>query len=393
MSKVSLRYVLDKIANTRKSLAGKVNLGKCLSDSHSKRKPRPCGITVHVAQGCSNSCLYCYIQDMGFSFRRVNEYPLNGLEVSTALIYNDFFVPTIHGTYIAIGSVCEPFLNRRISSKTVDYIYNFAKYLGNPTQFSTKMHISEDIISKMKEYRKILSPLITIVTFKWSSILEPRANPPETRLETIKNLSKNGFKVFLFLRPLIPGVTDVEAEDIMKEVKRNGCVGVVIGGFRVTTSILERLKHAGINIKPIVKRLKGKPSRAQKSIYLADVKRELLEIAREKGLIAVKSACCALTNVLNLNGFRIPCYSQCFRGTMCVGERYCPSRCYSKIPQLDVDEIEEAIYEHFNIKVKVEFNDRDTIRIKLKNSCSEHIVRRLNTLLTTLYRRHVIVRR
>ncbi|MEM3479023.1 MAG: radical SAM protein, partial [Candidatus Bathyarchaeia archaeon] len=49
----------DKLSSDSRRIASE--------DSHSKRMPRPCGMTIHTGVGCSYLCAYCYIYDMGFS--------------------------------------------------------------------------------------------------------------------------------------------------------------------------------------------------------------------------------------------------------------------------------------------------------------------------------------
>lgn len=280
-------------------------VGLCLSsaerslaerDYHAKRPPRPCGLTVHTAIGCVFECRYCYIYDMGFK-PTVEPYPLSGLQLVYALLSNKYFIPGLRGTYLAFGSVTEPF-HPVVKDRTFEYIENVYRYLGNPVQFSTKLYISRVDASKLAEISKgRVSPLVTIVTIEASKQLEPRAPSPEKRLETIKNLREAGLKPFLFLRPIIPGVTDKEYSKIVDMAVEHGAVGVVAGTLRVTRNILERLREAGIDISEIKNRLrtpfdKMKPH-VQYDIETSDIKTKIANYARKKGLIFFPSACMA----------------------------------------------------------------------------------------------------
>ncbi|RLE48920.1 MAG: radical SAM protein, partial [Candidatus Methanomethylicota archaeon] len=194
-------------ANLERKLSS-ASISKAKSDFHAKRKPRPCGLTIHSAIGCPNSCLYCYIQDMGFDFAEAKPYGLTGDELLYALLTNPYFIPSRWGTFLAFGSIADPF-NVAATNKTIEYL-NTISILGNPCQFSTKAHIDEDLALKLSSINTPISPLVTIVTIEKARILEPLAPSIEERLETIRNLKEKKLKPMLFLRPIIPGVTDNE---------------------------------------------------------------------------------------------------------------------------------------------------------------------------------------
>ncbi|ABL78157.1 radical SAM protein [Thermofilum pendens] len=333
---------------------------KALSDHHARRPPRPCGFTVHSAVGCTYSCSYCYLPDMGISFREVHVYGLTGEEVSYALLKNPYFLPTRFGSQIAVGSVGEPFASPEAASKTMEYIASFEKYLGNPVQFSTKAVLDEETAGWLAQRKVPVNPLVTVVTLDKYKELEPGAPPPYERLESMRRMRKKGLRPMLFLRPLIPGVTSEEAEEILEEAKRHGAVGVVIGGLRVTPSILARLEKAGVDTGRIRGMLKGVQLTAGKQVPLplGDLKREVLEIARSKGLVPFLSACCANNfNAYLHDGKRVPCPGLDYiDGKYCTA---CPVGCPSLKTEVDPDEVREIIEKFTGVKgVKVEVDDR-----------------------------------
>ncbi|MBS7660110.1 radical SAM protein, partial [Candidatus Bathyarchaeota archaeon] len=98
---------------------------KAREDHHSRRKPRPCGITIHTGVGCSYACAYCYIYDMGFP-ANVKPYPLNALEIAYALALNPYVIPK--RTMAAYGSVTEPFLPET-AKQAISYMAEVYKWL------------------------------------------------------------------------------------------------------------------------------------------------------------------------------------------------------------------------------------------------------------------------
>jgi DNA repair photolyase len=320
----------SKLLTELESLLSSEEAKRARSDPHARRSPRPCGITVHPGIGCVYKCRYCYVYDMGFS-DNVVPYPLTGLQLIYALLVNEHFIPGPTGTYIAIGSVTEP-LHPALREKTLEYIECMYKYLGNPVQISTKVYVDKPTAEKLANLsRRKLSPLVTVVTLKAHRELEPLHVSPERRLEGVKNLREAGLKPFLFLRPIIPGLTEHEYREIVDLAVEHGAVGVVLGSLRVTKRIISNLKESGVDVKEILKRLsvpveKMKPG-VQYDVYTSDIKREISRYAAKRGLIPYPSACMA-----NLYTHGLTCWRMCSlqEASSCKLER--PSR-------LEVEEI------------------------------------------------------
>lgn len=348
-----------------KTIEGKLSdreRSEALIDSHARRKPRPCGLTIHTSIGCALQCRYCYIYDMGFS-ATFAPYPLNGLQLAYALLNNPYFIPTIHGTYLAIGSISEPF-HPAVKEKTFEYIEVFYNYLGNPTQFSTKFYISRPDAEKLSKISgKKISPLVTIVTLENSRELEPYAPSPEKRLEVIRNLGEAGLKPFLFMRPIIPGVTDLEYKTIIDKAREYGAVGVVAGSLRVSKRILRELRELNIDMKEIERRLRTPIEKMRKGvqyeIYTGDIKREIHKYAVKNGLVFFPSSCMANLYTHGLSCWRMIEYGIIGRG----------------LPKPDHDEVSTFLEKHgysaevvdikgSSIFVKLRYGRHDTVLLR-----------------------------
>jgi len=86
---------------------------------------------------------------------------------------------------------------------------------------------------------------ITITTLKESLAkkLEPRAPSPEERLKALKTLSKAGVPCVLRLDPIIPGLTDREAESIIGAAAES-CCHVVSSTYKAKPDNLRRMAKA-----------------------------------------------------------------------------------------------------------------------------------------------------
>ncbi len=298
-------------------------------DHHAKRRPRPCGMTIHTGIGCNVGCLYCYVPDMGFPLKP-RPYPLSGLQLVYALALNPYFIPGPQGTLLAFGSVTEPFLPETLE-RALEYLKATRDHLGNPQQLSTKMALGEEDVERLVDS---LEPraniLLTVTTIRYAARLEPRAPPPAERFRFARMLVERGFEVTLFLRPIIPGVTDRELDDIYRLAVDAGIRTVVPGSLRVTPGILRRLKASGVvDIREIERRLPRPPRSASDQVAIRehDLKQLAVSKARKYGLKPLPSSCSA--NIVS-------------HGLACHACKWGPCGDLSKLPKVTGDDVKEA---------------------------------------------------
>ena len=263
-------------------------------DLHSKRIPRPCGITIHTGIGCSFGCVYCYVPDMGFPMRP-RPYPLDPLQLVYALSINPYVIP--RRTLAAFGSVTEPFL-KETRERALAYMREVSRWLELPLQVSTKAVLDDEIIKSLLSSDRNFSVLVSVsVIGKEAKKLEPNAPPPEERLEGAGRAVKKGLKVTLFLRPIIPQITDIQAERIFEIALSRGVREVVLGTLRVTPGIMKRLKAIGMEnvVSEIIRRLPRSPrnNSDQVTIRGSDLKKRISSVARKLGFRVLPSSCSA----------------------------------------------------------------------------------------------------
>ena len=377
------RRLLSEIAG----LIGPEGVEKARKDPHSRRRPRPCGLTIHPGFGCPNACLYCYVGDvLGTGPIEPRPNRLGGHELSCALLLNPYFVPGRMGTFLALGAICDPF-HPALMEKTLDIMASFASFLGNPIQFSTKMALDRELIERLPREVPIC-PLITITTIERAEELEPRAPSPWERLRTIRELRRAGLKPILFLRPLLPGLIEHELDDIISESKRAGAVGVVVGALRVNKPILDRLKRVGL-YRAVVERLK-KHSISPLSdgelipVPSSDLKEAVLEAARGAGLIGFRAACCANAFVAG-----VPCTGLCWLRGFCSS---CPNKCISKLPDVREEELREVLSEVFGLGVMAIRTKGYKLLIRLREAPSGKLLRAIKMALEVATRRPIVLR-
>ncbi len=355
-----------------------INTRKSVRDWHARRRPIACGLTIHTGVGCPFQCKYCYIYSMGFP-KKIDRYPLEPEEVVHAILSNPWFVPGRYGTFLALGSVTEPFHPKTLEY-TLTLISLISKYLGNPTQLSTKVGVSDDTAELIRRYNRNISILYSVTTLKYRKVIEPYAPEVEERFGSMGLLNRYGIHVTLFVRPILPGVTDIENKDILGRSREHGINRVLYGSLRVNDAIYNELVKTGIRdlIRELEKRLPSKSlGSRQEYIHASDVKDRLVEEAREYGFKIYPSACSA-----NIDAYNSSCY-------MC---RFGPCGDLNKLPIVDEASVIEFI-EYLGIKGKVALLDIDKSGIKLKLKSSGRDVKLFLEYVKTVSRRMIYVSR
>lgn len=359
----------EKVIRSLEKHLDRDSIEKASRDPHCRRRPRPCGLTVHTGVGCPYQCRYCYIYSMGFS-KSIVKYPLTPIELAYSISLNKNIVLGEYGTFLALGSVTEPF-HPATREYSIELIRVLGRYLKNPIQVSTKEYLDHSSIEKLRNSVDKLSILYTITTLKWADTLEPYAPPPEKRFEAMANISRRGLHVTLFLRPFIPGATDMEIREILKMSREHLVDKIVVGTLRVNKSILTSIKSASQELYNYIKPyLPEKIDNVQRSIRAYDVKKYIVNMAYKYGFKIFPSACAA-----TIDAYNQACY-MCKYGP-CGDSRFLP-----KISDSDVKDFMEYLgYKPINIvvdrrKIKVVVKDRkvDPISISYLKTISKRSV-------------------
>ena len=394
--RLSLKELLYERVRLRDELASKLGherASRACVDYHARKPPVHCGATVHSVLGCTFRCAYCYLPDMGVSFARAQPYGLSGEEMALALLCNPFFLPGPLGTYVAFGSLGEP-LHEAGAARTLEYAEAFSRLLRNPMQLSTKAAVSEQVAARLAKVEAPLNPLVTIVTLRASAAIEPGAPSPWERLESVRLLRRAGLYPMVFLRPLIPGLEE-DALEVVREAKRYGAAAVVLGGLRVTPSIVARLKAAGVDVSSVLSEVGGRLREGvQVSVPSRALKEAVAEEARRAGLVPLYSACCASTlNVYLKTGRRVPCPGLDF-----VDERFCarcPVNCRAIEVEVDPEEVKWAAKELLGVEaVAVEERGFELVlRVSDPRGALNRLKRRAahRALIETAFRRRLRV--
>ena len=189
-----------------------------LNECHSERVPFRW--TVNPYRGCEFGCRYCYA-------RYTHEYmELDGGDFESKiyvkqntgpLAERDLSQEPIWGEHIAIGTATDPYQPAEREFKaTRAVLEKIAEREGLSLSITTKSNqvIRDiDLLQKITA-RSALTIHITVTTLRTrlARLLEPRAPRPDLRLEAVRKLCDAGISVGVNVMPILPGLTDREAD-------------------------------------------------------------------------------------------------------------------------------------------------------------------------------------
>ncbi len=189
-----------------------------LNECHSERVPFRW--TVNPYRGCEFGCHYCYA-------RYTHEYmELDGADFESkiyvkenagSLVDRDLAHDKIWGEHIAIGTATDPYQPaEREFGATRAILEKMAEREGLSLSITTK---SDQVVRDIDLLRRIsarssltIHMTVTTVRTRLARMLEPRAPRPDLRLEAVRKLREAGINVGVNAMPILPGLTDSEAD-------------------------------------------------------------------------------------------------------------------------------------------------------------------------------------
>jgi DNA repair photolyase len=175
--------------------------------------------TINPYRGCEFGCKYCYARyTHEFMEMAAEEFEdkIYAKAGSAHLLRQELrrVGPKEH---IAIGTATDPYqpAERRFE-RTRAILEVFAKERGRYLGIVTK---SDLVLRDLELLRTIARANVLTVNFTittldagFARLLEPRAPTPQKRLEAVRQLSEAGISVGVLPNPVMPGLTDAEAQ-------------------------------------------------------------------------------------------------------------------------------------------------------------------------------------
>ena len=201
--------------------------------------------SINPYQGCEHGCSYCYARNShhywGFS---------SGVDFESKIIVKPT-APEMLKTYLSAyqGKVtpivlsgntdCYQPAERKfeLTRKLLHVFYQFRYPVSLITKNSLILR-DLDILSKLSQ-KHLVHVYVSVTTLNESTRrkMEPRTATPIKRLQVIEKLSSNGIPVGIMNAPIIPGLTDHETPEILKQTAANGSLSAGFTVVRLNGSI------------------------------------------------------------------------------------------------------------------------------------------------------------
>lgn len=209
-------------------------------------------VFIDTQQHCSGGCLYCYAPDFEEKESLARTYFESGAETAQAVAGGPHFHTGIYGTAVSLGCYADPL--HLTSYKSTLEVLPHLMALGNPIQMASKCFVGSagmaHQIAAAQQYPGQFTLLVTITTFSHAAEFEPGAPTPQRRLEILDAFQQAGVNTALFIKPMLPGITEYEVEVFAAAMQKYSIPACVIGLFYANQRILDQFRRAGMPAQP-----------------------------------------------------------------------------------------------------------------------------------------------
>jgi DNA repair photolyase len=210
----------------------------------------PYTFSINPYRGCEHGCIYCYA-------RPSHEYfgLSSGLDFETkimvkfdapGLLEHEFRKPSWKAESICVSGNTDCYQPAERQFKiTRELLKMFLKY-QNSVRIITKNYLVTrdlDILGELAR-KNLVGVMISITTLdtELARKLEPRTSRPDNRLRAIQTLAHNGIPVGVMTAPVIPGLTDHEIPEILRQASEAGAHSAGYTMIRLTYALKELFK-------------------------------------------------------------------------------------------------------------------------------------------------------
>jgi DNA repair photolyase len=201
--------------------------------------------SVNPYRGCEHGCAYCYARPtheyLGFSPGLDFESRILVKEEAPALLERAIARPGWQPTTLAMSGVTDPYQPVERKLRITRGCLQVLSRARHPVSIVTKSRLvcrDLDLLAPLaRQGAAHVTLSITTLDRRLQRTLEPRASPPEHRLEAIRALSRAGVPVSVNVAPVLPGLTEHEIPDILQAAADAGARGAMYVMLRLPGAV------------------------------------------------------------------------------------------------------------------------------------------------------------
>ncbi len=188
--------------------------------------------SVNPYRGCEHGCVYCYARPtheyLGMSAGLDFESRILVKEDAPTLLRQGIAKPGWAPVPLVMSGVTDPYqpVERRL--RVTRRCLEVLARARHPVALITKSRLVErdvDLLAELARFEAAHVTLsITTLDRRLQRALEPRASPPEHRLQAVRTIADAGVPVAVNVAPVIPGLTDHEIPGILQAAADAGAV-------------------------------------------------------------------------------------------------------------------------------------------------------------------------
>ncbi len=164
---------------------------------------------VNPYAGCTNACVYCYARfATRYSHPRETWGSFVDVRTNAPSVLRRQLSRSRRGT-VYMSSVCDPWQSPEedygVSRQCLDLLLE----AGYPLFLQTKSRLAERDFELLAGQPSVeFGVTVTSTDMEVTRVFEPRASSPEQRLQLLGEARRIGLRTFVFLGPLLPGLSD-----------------------------------------------------------------------------------------------------------------------------------------------------------------------------------------
>ncbi len=164
---------------------------------------------VNPYAGCTNACVYCYARfATRFSHPGERWGSFVDVRVNAPSVLHRDLGRSRPGT-VCMSSVCDPWQEPEEHYSVSRQCLVLLLESGYPLFLQTKSVLAQRDFDLLAETPGVeFGVTVTSVDSGVATIFEPRASIPESRLRMVEEARRIGLRTFVFLGPLLPGISD-----------------------------------------------------------------------------------------------------------------------------------------------------------------------------------------